>query len=108
MAKKRLLTLFKAQNGLCWICDLPMAPPVKRTPEEARGGKTPHAFEATLDHLTQRGADPERKQRPAKAAHAKCNHARHHYPLDHPKVVAHINGMKTKFAKNPIKSLLLR
>ena len=79
MSKKtnKIARLFKKQHGICWICAHPMLP--------AAINQLPGPFNATLDHLAPRQhprgvADP----RPVKAAHAVCNHKRHHNPSVHP------------------------
>ncbi len=82
--RRRLQELFVEQNGICWICDLPMEPP------QSRAGNY-HTFEATLDHLTPKGANIER---PVKAAHAKCNHVRHHASVTSQKMIEHIAWIK--------------
>lgn len=56
------------------------------------GGDQPGDLDTTEDHLVHRNSTGARP-RPIKAAHTVCNHARHHYPLDHPIVVAHVEFM---------------
>jgi hypothetical protein len=91
--KNRTIRLYKEQQGICWICSLPMFPP-RKNPKT----RNIHPFEATLDHLVPKHADGlKNTARPAKAAHAKCNSSRHHYPTTHPEVERHIQNMQNKF-----------
>lgn len=94
MSKTRIIRLYKKQNGLCWICNLPMLPP----PKNPSKINTPHAYEATIDHLAPKNIGLLRNlPRPTKAAHSTCNSIRHHYPITNPKVQRHIQRMQNKF-----------
>jgi hypothetical protein len=76
--------LHEKQRGLCWVCGLPMR--LRQRGDE----RTP--FDATIDHIVQRGMTDGQK-RPTKAAHAICNHARNHKTLAHEKMREHVRMM---------------
>ena len=53
---------------------------------------------ATIDHIEHKRLDrPPGKIRARKAAHAGCNHARHHYEVEHPRVKIHVKRVHEMF-----------
>jgi hypothetical protein len=113
-----LTRLFNQQNGLCWICGLPM-----HQPRQGLQHEPPHAYAPTIDHLEPKRLEMspsigisnkpqpkflfrlEGKGRPTKAAHRICNNLRAHKPLDHPKIQNHIKMMHLKFARSSLSDL---
>jgi hypothetical protein len=89
-----LTRLYNRQNGMCWICGLPM-----HQPKQGKSCQPPHAYAATIDHL-----EPKRLRllpnRPTKAAHRICNNLRGHMSIDDPKMQNHIKAMHLKFARS--------
>jgi 5-methylcytosine-specific restriction endonuclease McrA len=81
--------LFAMQQGLCWVCGLPM----RLRPRGGRHGQ----FDATIDHLCprRRGEDLGMK-RPTAAAHAVCNHVRGHRPLYSGRMRYHVKIMQLR------------
>jgi hypothetical protein len=111
-----LTRLFNRQNGLCWICGLPMHQPKQGKPYEP-----PHAYAPTIDHLEPKRLELspnigisnkpkslfklEGRSRPTKAAHRICNNLRGHKPIDHLKVRNHIKAIHLKFARSKLSDL---
>jgi hypothetical protein len=80
----KTIKLYVEQQGICWVCGLPMLPPIKRDDNQV-----PHVFEATLDHLSPKDGQP----RGTKAAHRVCNNKRQHEDLDNYRVARFIASM---------------
>lgn len=94
--RNRAERLFADQKGVCWVCLQPMLSFIQRSNDP---------LIATLDHLTRKNVRPGMIYRPAKAAHAVCNHVRKHYSLHHPRVRNHIHFMVLWFSRNPPRRL---
>lgn len=71
LKKKKTLKLYEEQNGLCWICGMPMLLP------KATETKAPNRWEANLDHIGKKNGE----KRQIKASHAWCNSSRKHNDL---------------------------